>query len=181
MKQETERAPSKVDKSCSPVARSGKPIPCSPVARLGKSPPCSSEARSSSGLTMSRKLSNNQDSFQEMVSNAKMTFGQPPSMLISPKVKQSTIFFENDKILLKVKIFDAEKVTWRKDGNNIFHKKGPVSIVRRPYFTLLQIKRAKLTDAGIYTLDLENMFGKESINFLVQVNVKEQLQENHNI
>ena len=95
--------------------------------------------------------------------------GKLPKMKISPKLRQSTIFFQNEMISLKVKIFNTVKVIWRKDEHEISHKKGRISILRRPCFTILKIKKAKSIDTGIYTLDLENMCGKISMTFLVQV------------
>ena len=102
-------------------------------------------------------------------SATQVAFGKLPKIKISPKTYQSTIFFQNDMISLKVKIFDTVKVIWRKDDNEISLKKGRVSIVRRPCLTMLKIEKAKSRDAGIYTLDLENMCGKISMTFLVQV------------
>ena len=102
-------------------------------------------------------------------SATQVAFGKLPKIKISPKTYQSTIFFQNDMISLKVKIFDTVKVIWRKDDNEISLKKGRVSIVRRPCLTMLKIEKAKSRDAGIYTLDLENMCGRISMTFLVQV------------
>ena len=113
------------------------------------------------GSTVAKRSSKNPAS--------QVTSGKLPKMKISPKLRQSTIFFQNDMISLKVKIFDTVKVIWRKDDNEISLKKGRVSIVRRPCLTMLKIEKAKSRDAGIYTLDLENMCGRISMTFLVQV------------
>ena len=99
-------------------------------------------------------------------------FKKQPKMKISPKICKSTIFSQNDLISLKFKIFDVLKITWKKDGKEIFNKYGRVSIIKRPCFTILKIKRAKTKDTGAYTLDIENMCGQESITLLVQVHVK---------
>ena len=75
-------------------------------------------------------------------------------MKISPKICKSTIFSQNDLISLKVKFFDILKITWEKDGKEIFNKDGRVSIMKRPCLTILKIKKAKYRDAGAYTLDI---------------------------
>ena len=118
---------------------------------------------------------------QELIPADKSGFEQPPRMKISPKIRKSTIFFQNDLISLKVKIFGVLKITWKKDGDEIFNRDGRVSIMKMPCLTILQIKRARSKDAGAYTLDVQNMCGKDSITFLVQVNVKDQFHENHYI
>ena len=82
---------------------------------------------------------------------------------------------------LRVKIFDVLNIIWKKDEHEIFHSNGRISIMKRPCFTMLQIKEVEITDAGIYTLEIENNSGRDAITFLVQVNVKGQSQENHNI
>ena len=102
-------------------------------------------------------------------------------MKISPKTRQSTIFFQHDLMSLRVKIFDVLNIIWKKDEHEIFHSNGRISIMKRPCFTMLQIKEVEITDAGIYTLEIENASGRDAITFLVQVNVKGQSQENHNI
>ena len=117
------------------------------------------------GSTVAKRSSKNPAS--------QVTSGKLPKMKISPKLRQSTIFFKNEMISLKVKIFNTVKVIWRKNENEI--KKGRVSILRRPCLTMLKIEKAKSTDSGIYTLEIENNIGKNSISFLVQVNAREQL------
>ena len=117
------------------------------------------------GSTVAKRSSKNPAS--------QVTSGKLPKMKISPKLRQSTIFFQNEMISLKVKIFNTVKVIWRKNENEI--KKGRVSILRRPCLTMLKIEKAKSTDSGIYTLEIENNIGKNSISFLVQVNAREQL------
>ena len=99
----------------------------------------------------------------------KILTGRPPKMKISPKTRQSTIFFQHDFMSLRVKIFDVLNIIWKKDEHEIFHNNGRISIMKRPCFTMLQIKEIEITDAGIYTLEIENASGRDAITFLVQV------------
>ena len=164
--------------SGSPVA-SSNPESGSPVASSNPNPPvvwhCKDPVESQSSVqicpTVAKWRAQNPVAapLGGSASATQVASGKLPKMKISPKLRQSTIFFQNEMISLKVKIFNTVKVIWRKDEHEISHKKGRISILRRPCLTMLKIEKAKSIDTGIYTLDLENMCGKISMTFLVQV------------
>ena len=93
-----------------------------------------------------------------------------PSMKCSPKTRQTTNFFENESITLRLKIWGspAPKITWKFNGKNISQNRR-VSIRKQGSFLTLHINRSKISDAGIYSVNLSNVCGNNTKSFHVHV------------